>query len=419
MLSKLLWVIAISFIFLNSIYFGVKLKFPQFNIKAIIKTTFSKEKKTNISAKDSLFISLASKLGVGSLAGISFAIYYGGIGTIFWIWISTFFVCINSYLENSLAIIYKEKDGNFYKSGPAYYIKKGLNNKTLAIIYAILLLLAYIFGFLTIQNNTINVLVNEMFGINKIYISLIVTFFSTIVILKGLKQISNICNKIVPFMTILYFVLGLIAVITNIELIPNLFTSIFKEAFAIKSITGGLVVAFIIGMQKSIFASESGTGTSAIAAGTTDNNDYKKQGYIGIIETYFINFVISTITGLLVMLSDYTNVAFTNINGIELTKYAFSYHFGIIGEVLLLIILVLFAFSTIITGYYYGESNLKFITDNKKMIIILKIISIIAIFVGGIISSLSIWNFIDLVVALLTIINIYSIYKLRHIIFNY
>ena len=131
-LNKILWAVAISFIFLNSIYFSFKLKFPQLKIRTIIKNVFSKNTSSGIKPMDALMISLGSKIGAGSLAGIAFAIYYGGIGTIFWMWVSSFFVSVNCFLENILSTLYKEKDQEFYKGGPSYYIKNGLNKKKLA-----------------------------------------------------------------------------------------------------------------------------------------------------------------------------------------------------------------------------------------------------------------------------------------------
>lgn len=422
-INKILWSVAIIMIFLNSIYFSIKLKFPQIRIKTILKTIFTHENNTkdsNISSKDSLLISLASKIGAGSLAGISFAIYYGGIGTIFWMWVAAFFVSINCFLENMLAIIYKEKDGSFYKGGPAYYIRKGLNKKNLAIIYSILAIGAYIFGFLAIQNNTITTLVTEIYDVNKILISVVVTLISSIFILKGLKTISNMCNKIVPIMTTIYLILGLIVLITNIDKVPNIFINIIKSAFTNpkSAISGGLIYTFIIGMQKGIFANEAGVGTSAISSGTTSNNDYKKQGFLGIIETYFISLFITTVTAFIVILSNYNILNIENANGIEITKYAFSYHFGHFGEIMLLIILVLFSFSTIITGYYYGESNLKSLSKNANSIKVLKIVTIITIFLGGVLSSFFVWKVVDIFIAILAIINIYAIYNLKDIIFK-
>ncbi len=413
-INKIVWIIAIPMIFINSIYYSLKLKFPQLNIRKILNSLKEeKSSKDKITSKDTLLMSLASKTGAGSLAGIAFAIYYGGTGTIFWMWISSFFVSINSFIENILSTIYKEKDGKYNKSGPSYYIKKGLNKTKLAIIYSILAILAYIFGFIAIQNNTIVSLTTNMYNINKILISLIVTTISSVIILKGIKTISNICNKIVPIMSFLYLILGLITILTNIKKIPNVVINIITSAFNKKSLSGGILYTLIIGIQKGIFASEAGVGTSAISSGVTSNKDYKKQGYIGIIETYFINIFITTITSFIITLTPYNKFKLTNINGIELTKYSFFYHFGSSGEILLLIILILFSFSTIITVYYYGESNLKFLTTNKILIKILKIITIISLFIGGIIPSNSIWQTVDIFVGLLAIINTYALFNLK------
>ncbi len=417
--SKFLWIIAIIIIFINSIYFSIKLKFPQLKIKAMIKTLkTNKTNKEEISAKDTLIMSLASKIGAGSLAGVAFAIYYGGIGTIFWMWISSFFVSINCFLENILSTIFKEKDGLYNKGGPAYYIKKGLRNKKISIIYAILAILAYTIGFPAIQNNTITNLTTNIYDIDKILVTTTITLLASITILKGIKSISKLCNKIVPIMSITYIILGITVITINIEHILPIFKNIIQSAFNKNSVQGGIIYALIIGMQKGIFANEAGVGTSAIISGATSNKDYIKQGYLGIIETYFISLFVTTITAFIIILSPYNIIEFNNINGIELTKYAFNYHFGYFGEIILLIILILFSFSTIITVYYYGESNLKFLTKKKRPINILKIIAIISLFLGGIISSSYIWLVVDTFVALLAIINITSIYKLKNTIFE-
>lgn len=410
-INKTIWVIAISLILINSIYYSIILKFPQFRLLNIIKSLKRQTKNQKISPLDTLIMALSSKIGVGSLAGVAIAISYGGLGSIFWMWISTFFLAIITYLENSLSIIYKEKDNNLQKSGPSYYIKKGLNKKVLSITYSILIIITYIFLFTSIQTNTITTLTTEIYNIDKILISLIITVLAGIIIVKGIKTISNICNKIFPLMMIIFIILGFLIVMSNINDIPLLFNQIITEAFNQKSISGGIIYTIIIALQKSVFANESGAGTSAIISGTTDNNDYKLQGNLGIIQTYFINFVVLTITVLIIGLTDFTSIQV--INGIELTKFAFFYHLGIFGETMLLIILFLFSFSTIITIYYYGENSLKFLTTNKQSIKILKIFTLLALFIGGIIKASIIWNFIDIFLGLLTIINMYAIYKLR------
>ncbi|MDO4368919.1 MAG: amino acid carrier protein [bacterium] len=409
-INKILWTIAISLILVNSIYFTIKLKGPQFKFISLLKSL--KIKKTNnISPLDTLIMTLSSKIGVGSLGGIALAIAYGGLGTIFWIWVSAFFLSIITYIENTLAIIYKEKDGKYTKSGPSYYIKKGLQNKALSTIYALIIIITYTILFTSIQNNTITTLTTEIYGLDKILIALIVTILTSIAIIKGIKTISNICNKVFPLMMIIFLTIGLIVLITNLNQIPTLLNTIINEALSKNAISGGIIYTILLAIQKTIFANESGTGTSAIISGTTENNDCKLQGNMGIIQVYFINFIVLTTTALIIGTTKYQNINI--INGIELTKYAFSYHLGSFGEIMLLIIIFLFSFSTLITIYYYGENCLKFLTKKKMPIKILKIVTITSIFIGGIIKANIIWLLIDIALAILTIINMYAIYKLK------
>lgn len=410
-LNKILWSIAMSLIIINSIYYSIVLKFPQLKLINVIKSLKTGRKTENITPLDTLIMTLSSKIGVGSLAGIALCIYYGGLGTILWIWISTIFLSIITYIENILAIIYKEKDGNLNKSGPSYYIKKGLNKNKLSLTYAFLVIITYSVLFASIQNNTIITLTNEMYNIDKVLISLLITFLASFVIIKGIKQVSKICNKLFPIMMIIFLILGSLIIIKNINQLPILLKTIIEEGLNYKAIQGGLLYTIITALQRTIFANESGVGTSSMMSGLVDNNNYKLQGNIGIIQTYFINIIVLTITALIIGLSNFKEMNI--VNGIELTKYAYSYHLGYFGEVMLLIILFMFSFSSLITIYYYGENSLKSITTNKKIIKLLKLITILSIFIGGIIKAKIIWNFIDIFLALLTIINMYAIYKLK------
>ena len=407
LINKILWIIAISLILTNSLYFSIKLKFPQLRIKMFLKAIQNTTNKEMISPKDTLIMTLSSKIGVGSLAGTALSIYYGGIGVIFWILISTFFLSIIAYVENALSIIYKKNS----KSGPHYYIKNGMRKRILSSIYAITALILYAIFFSSIQNNTITTLINSLYNVNKMVISLVITFLASIVIFKDIKGISNVCNKIFPIMITTFLLTCLTIILINISLIPEILKKILIEAFNKNSISGGIIYTIIIAIQKSIFANETGVGTGAIISGTTENNDFILQGKMGLIQTYFINFIIIGMTSIVIALADLKGINVTN--GIELTKAAFLYHLGTFGEISLLLVLVLFSFSTIITIYYYGENSLEFLIHSKKLTKYLKIITIIAIFTGGLINATMLWLIIDILLALLTIINMYAIYKLR------
>ena len=412
LINKQLWCIAIVLIIVNSVYFSIKLKFPQFKIFKSIKEIFVIKESNNISPRDTLIMALSSKIGVGSLSGMALCIYYGGIGTIFWMYISTIFLSIINYIENTLAIIYKENNKNESLSGPYFYINKGLNKKKLSIVYAVIVLILYITLFSSIQNNTIVTLSTSIFNINKIVLSSVISIITGIIIFKGINSISNICNKVFPVMIIIFITVGLLIIIKNITIIPETILMIIKEAFKKQSLKGGIIYTIIVSFQRSIFANESGVGTSAIISGATTSNNYKLQAKIGLIQTYFINLIILGITSIIIVTS---KININNLNnGIEITKQAFNYHLGLFGDIILFIIIFLFSFSTIITIYYYGESSLKYLTNNPKTKI-LKIVNMVSIFFGGIINGKTIWSYIDILIALLTIINMYTIYKLRKV----
>lgn len=421
LLNKILWYIATLLLVSSGVYFTIKLKFIQFRITKIIKSIFKKEKETGIKSYETLMMVLAGRIGVGSIAGVALAIHLGGIGSIFWMWIIAIISASLSYVETVLGILYKEKDGIFYKGGPSYYIKNGLNKKVLGGLYAILIILSYVGGFLSIQSNTITKSINQITYISPIIVGIIISIVTFIIIFGGIKRIASISSKIVPFMIIGYILIALYCIITNINLIPNIFINIIKSAFNIKSFFTGFIPTLIVGIQRGIFSNEAGLGTGSIASSTVNTNNYEKQGYIQMVGVYITTLLICTSTALIILTSDYTTLNIKDINGIEITQYAFTYHLGNVGNYLVFLSIILFSFTTILTGYYDGESCLKyFFKDIKKIyLLILKILTILVLFIGCLIKASSIWLFVDILVACEAIINIYALVKLRkRVIYN-
>ena len=272
-----------------------------------------------------------------------------------------------------------EKDGEVYKGGPSYYIRKGLNNKPLAAIYSILIIVAYIVGFMTIQANTITTSIHEYFKIEPLTIGIILAFISAVSIMKGLDRIVNITSKLVPVMGIGYVFLSLLIIILNIGKIPNVLLDIVTSAFNYKAISGGIISTFVIGIQRGVFSTEAGLGTGSIASSCSHTPNKINLGLIQILGIYFTVFIVCTSTALLILTSDYTHLSFENMNGIELTQHALNYHLGKSGIIILMVSVISLAYSTIVAGYYYGESSLKYIIKNvsKIHINILKTVTII------------------------------------------
>ena len=403
-LLSILWYIVSIIVIYSGIKYSYKYKFIQFKIRKIIDAIKSKSK-NNISPLSSLSISLAAKIGVGSLSGVALALYFGGIGSIFWMCIISLLVSINTYVECILGIKYRSKLGNSFVGGPSFYIRKCLNNRVLSILYGILVISTYSGLFLSIQSNTI-VSVLSFFDISKTIIIIILSLITYLIIIKGVNNIFLVDSILVPIMLIFYIILGIYVIINSNNLL-EIFKLMIKDAFNIKSI----IPVFLIGMQRAIFISESGIGTSAISASSCDNEP-SKQGMLEILGIHITTFIVCFITFLIIVTSNYNLIDFSNINGIEIVMYAFNYHFGKFGRIILSIITILFAFSTIISGYFFGENNVRIFTNNKKTINLFKIIVILIIVISGYISPQILWNLTDYFIGILAIINITSILRI-------
>ena len=412
-----LWILATIIIVAVGLYFTLKLSFLQFDFKTMFKEIRKKENiKEGLSPFKTLMLSLAGRIGVGSISGVALAIYIGGPGTLFWIWCISFLSSTLAYAETYLGVKYKEKDeNNIYKGGPAYYIKNALKMPKLGSLYAIIIIVCYGIGFMSVQSNTITKAVASVFSINNTFIGIILSLLSLMIIFGGIEKIANTTSKIVPIMSIIYILVSLFIIINNISLLPSIISSIVRSAFNIKSFSTGFLSTLLIGVQRGIFSNEAGMGTGSIAAASGVSNNPKSGAYVQMIGVYVTSFLICTATSIIVLTSNYSILNIVDPNGIEIATHAFIYHLSDIGNVILVICIFLFAFSTILSGYYYGESSLKYFFKkvNKKYINILKIITVCVIFIGSISSATILWKITDIFVAILSLINIYAIVKLR------
>ena len=410
--NEFLWLIVIFLLIIFCFYLTLRLKFVQFRFLKIIKSLFvnNSNSGSNISSIEALSITIAGKIGVGSLSGVALAIYLGGPGVVFWMWISSILFSILTYCEVYLGVKFQEKHGDEYCGGPSYYIKNGLKNRGLAISYSVCIILAYIVGFLGVQSNTIVKSVCDLSGFSSIFVVSILCIITMFVIFGKTKRLVVITTKFVPIMTILYIILGGYIILMNINNFSIIIKNIFNDAFSIRS---GIISVIVIGIQKGLFASESGIGVSAIASAST-NDSPSKQGLLQLFGVHFTTLIICTITVFIVLNSNYSLIN-GDINGIEIMILAFYNNFGRLGSYFFGIITTLFAFSTIVSGYFFGESSLRYIKGNLSNIqlVIFKIFCLCLIFIGGIINSSIVWIIADIFVLFLTIINGYSIYKLH------
>ena len=347
----------------------------------------------NVTPFQAVSTALASTIGIGSIAGIATAIVAGGPGSLFWMLVSAFFGMITKFSEVVLAVYFREKDNKgVHYGGPMYYIEKGIKQKWLAIIFSIFASIATFGAGNMTQSNSIANLLNETFKIPNIVSGIIVAVIVAIVIIGGIKRVSSISEKIVPFMALL---------------------------FSLKSAGAGIsgyviVLAMRYGIARGVFSNEAGIGTAPIVHAASNSNNPVEQGMWGIFEV-FNTLIICILTGLIILSSDiYGN---TNADGAVLTSLAFKSALGYKGEVILTLASVLFAFSTIIGWSYYGESCLGYITKRSKIVIMsYKLIFIIAIVIGSSIDLKIVWSIADTFNGLMAIPNLIAILLLSPIV---
>lgn len=388
-----MWILLIIFLFILSIYLTIKLNFK--NYKLNILKLLSKD-------KTSLFLTLGTKIGVGSLIGTTSSIIIGGFSSVIWMILFSLLTTSITYHEAYYGNKYKKENNNNFVGGPYYILKYGLNKKILSIISLILLIVIYSFLFQMIQMNSIGYLL-ELLSIKKyliIIISLIVLF---ITFRLSIEEVLNGLNKIVPLMCLLFLIVSIYGIIKNFKLID--ITLITKDFTSLESILTGLV----IGVKRSIFMNELLIGTTSTGS-ASDKNDIKASINYQILSVYFIGVFITIIISLLLLIYLSNNDILSNYN--LLLTGVYTSILGKYGLLFLLTLYILFGFTTILSGYYIGKSNIEYLTNSKGMLSIFKIIFIVFAVSGILFKSEFLWNIVDNLILIMIIINSYSIIKL-------
>lgn len=422
--NDFLWTyILIAMLLTLAVYFTWKTKFVQFRyLKEMFRLlgdgSSSKKVKGSVSSFQAFCISTASRVGTGNLAGIAIAISIGGPGAIFWMWLIALIGAASSFVESTLAQIYKTKDkSGAFRGGPAYYMEKALGKKWLGVIFSILITIAFGLIFNSVQSNTITIAFNEAFGFDKVTIGIILTIFTIFIIFGGVQRVAKVSEILVPIMAVAYISVSLFVVVINISEIPAVIMSIVKNAFGLEqAIGGGIGAALMNGIKRGLFSNEAGMGSAPNAAATATVSHPVKQGLIQTLGVFTDTIIICSCTAFIILLSgiDLNSGA----EGIQLTQMALSSQVGDWGSSFIAICILLFAFSSIVGNYYYGESNIEFITEKKCYLNIYRILVAFMVFFGSIANLQIVWNLADVFMGLMAIINLIAIALLGNIAFK-
>ena len=391
-----MWIILTIFMFILSFLVTKKIKYR--NYKLGIKELFKKD-------KTSLFLTLGTKVGVGSIIGTTVCIIVGGFGSVIWIILFSLLMSSICYYESYLGKKYRKKNKDNFIGGPYFILKYGTNRRILALFSCILLIIIYCFFFQMIQLNTISNMIEINTNINKIIIIVCVFLILLITIDLSIDSVLKLMNKIVPIMCFIFIVMCLFSIFKNIDILILSFKYNFNQIFSIKSILSGMV----IGIKKSIFMSEVLVGTTSISS-STDKNDSDICMRYQVLGMYFISFVITALISSLLLIYLYNNKVTDDY--IVLINSVFYMTSGKIGVYLLIVTFILFGFTTILSGYYIGKNYIEYLTGSKALLSIFKILFIIVCLLGIVLDNSIIWKYLDYLLFIMIIINSYSIIKL-------
>lgn len=434
-LYSLLWddFIQISFSFLelhvsilvvvligSGLYFTYKTRFLPFRLfKEMLQVSIEKnEQRKGLSGIQALIISTATRVGMGNLVGVVAAISCGGAGAVFWMWFTALLGSSTAFIESTLAQIHKQKDPlyNGFRGGPAYYLHdcfaRNKKKSILAICFSISALLCWS-GISQVIGNSVSHSFYNAFHFPKLYTTIGLVLFATIVVFYKNATIK-VLDFIVPVMAGFYFLLTIIVIVKNIEILPSIFKQIFQQAFGIRQVvSGGLGTVIMNGAKRGLFSNEAGSGSAPCAAAAADVSHPVKIGLLQALGVFIDTIVICTCTSMILLMTPSSLT--TGLEGMDFLQVSMGFHFGSFGVILIAIILWLFSFSTFIGILFYARSNVAYLFgDNWLSQNLFKIFALVMLFIGGLQSYSFVWELGDVGIGLMTIFNMIALVTLSH-----
>lgn len=390
-----------------ALYFTIRTRGVQFRmIPEMFRIMLGRDRKggDGLGSFKAFSVSLASRVGTGNLAGVASAIFIGGPGAVFWMWVMALFSSATGFMEATLAQLYKKRDKDSFYGGPAYYISTGVGSRWMALLFAVLLTFSFGMCQQTVQCNTITTSFVNTLGWDKTAIAIGLSVFSFIIVAGGIKRISGVVSYMVPFMALGYILLALWVVFTNLGALPGAFRTIIDSAFGLRQAGGGMVGAAIMqGVRRGLFSNEAGEGSTPNAAAIATTSHPVKQGLVQALGVFVDTIIICTCTALIIMISGLYD---SGLDGIELTTRALESSVGPVGRYFITVAIFLFAYSSVIANYYYGETNIRYISKNKVWVWAFRIITPLIVLAGSLMELQTAWSLVDISMALLTVCNL-------------
>lgn len=398
------------------LWFTLRTRFVQFRLfpEALRVLTEKKRDGKDISSFQALMISTASRVGTGNIAGVATAIAastaIGGYGAIFWMWLLALIGAASAFIESTLSQLYKQKNGTDFVGGPAYYIQKALGSRKLGILFAVLLIACFAYGFNALQSfnagSSLKYYIPEYDSSFWPYVvGGILALLTALTIFGGVHRISGLVSAVVPVMAFIYIGLGLYITFSNLRDVPAMFAMIFGQAFNTQAIFGGFAGSCVMqGIKRGLYSNEAGMGSAPNAAAAADVSHPVKQGLVQMLSVFIDTILICTTTAFMLLLSGVS--INESVQGMDYVQAAVFQQVGEFGPLFITISIFLFAFSSLVGNYYYTETNFKFIRDSRIGLLVFRCSCVAAIFIGALLDFSTVWTLADILMGLMAMVNL-------------
>ncbi|WP_285761627.1 alanine/glycine:cation symporter family protein [Nocardiopsis ansamitocini] len=406
------------------LYFSVRSKMVQVRMLPQMVRSIAASPETapdgraSISSFQAFAISAAARVGTGNVAGVAIAISLGGPGAVLWMWIIGLVMGAAAFVESTLAQLYKIRDSTGYRGGPAYYMQHGLNARWLGVVFAVVIIFTFGFVFNMVQAHSITSALSTSVATANggtapwlaPLVGVLLALLTGVVVFGGVRRIAGVAQTAVPFMAFIYLLMGIVVVAMNVERVPSVFSDIVTSAFGIREIgAAGVGAAIMMGIRRGLFSNEAGMGSAPNAGATAAVSHPVKQGLAQTLGIYFDTMIVCSITAFIILVS---NPAYGEGAGAELTQTALQANLGTWSLHLLTFIIFLLAFTSVLGNYYYGESNLGFLSGNPLYITVYRFLVLVMIFLGSVASLELVWSLADVTMGVMAMINLAAIVPL-------
>ena len=365
-----------------------------------------------VSSFQALTLSVAGRVGAGNIGGVAVAITLGGPGAIFWMWVVGLIGMATSFFECSLAQAYKTRDqrSGTFRGGPMYYIERGLGSRALGLVFTVLLLVTFGLAFVALQSFTASSSLEEAFGIPAQLTGIVLTVVVGVTIFGGVQRISRVTEVIVPIMAVMYVAVALVVILGNLGQVPEVLTLIVKSAFGLEpAVGGGIGAAIMYGVRRGLFSNEAGLGSAPNVAAVAYVPHPVNQGIVQSFSVFIDTAIICTATAFIILMAGLHTGAGVD-NGVVLTQLALAEHVGPWGQTFVSVVLMLFAFSSILYNFYLGENATHWIDPGNRFLFVVFRVLMLALILWGSVQNLeTIFSFADLTMALLALVNLLAL----------